>query len=156
MAAGTITAPGRWRHRACVEGLVFFAICRDHPLTMRESPYLRFLHWHVPGVLGLSFVFAVIGPFGTYNTMGLGSRLIYFSSIGMVTWLLVVSLAALFGQLEPIDRWPVYARMTLVGLLAAVPSSAAVIVVHSWLSWPIPWRAFPEIYPDNAFLTVVL
>ena len=38
---------------------------------MRESPYLRSLHWHVPAVLGLSVVFAVIGPFGTYNTLSL-------------------------------------------------------------------------------------
>jgi DNA-binding LytR/AlgR family response regulator len=67
-----------------------------------------------------------------------------------------VLLAAWFGQLEPIDRWPVYARMTLVGLLAAVPSTATVILVHSSLAWPIPWRAFPSIYPDNAFLTVVI
>src|SRR5437868_8264144 len=123
---------------------------------MRESPYLRFLHWHVPAVLGLSFVFAVIGPFGTYNTMGLGARLVYFSATGVLTWLAVMLLAAWFGQLEPLDRWPVYARMALVGLLAAVPSTAAVILLHGWLSWPIPWRAFPEIYPDNAFLTVVL
>ncbi|WP_296386555.1 LytTR family DNA-binding domain-containing protein [Reyranella sp.] len=68
----------------------------------------------------------------------------------------MVLLAAWFGRLEPIDRWPVYARMAPVGLLAAVPSTAGVIVVHGWVSWPIPWRAFPEIYPDNAFLTVVI
>lgn len=123
---------------------------------MRESPYLRALAWHLPGVLGLSIVLAVIGPFGTYSNMGLGARLAFFSSVGVVTWLLVVLLAAWFGQLEPIDRWPVYARMTLVGLLAAVPSTATVILVHSWLTWPIPWRAFPSIYPDNAFLTVVI
>ena len=107
-------------------------------------------------VLMLAVVFAVIGPFGTYNTMGLGPRLIYFSSIGVLTWLLMVSLAAWLGQIEPIDRWPVYARMTLVGLVAGVPSTAAVILVHGWVSWPIPWRAFPIVYADNAFLTVVL
>jgi hypothetical protein len=110
----------------------------------------------VPGVLGLSIVFAVIGPFGTYNTMPLGARLVYFSSVGTLTWLMMVLLAAWFGQLEPIDRWPVYARMTLVGLLVAVPGTAAVILLHGWLAWPIPWRAFPYVYADNAFLTVVL
>jgi len=123
---------------------------------MRQSPYLHSLHWQVLSVFGLAFVFAVIGPFGTYNTMGLAARLIYFSSIGVLTWLLMVMLAAWFGQVEPIDRWPVYARMTLVGLLVAVPSTAAVVLLHGWLSWPIPWRAFPEVYADNAFLTVVL
>jgi hypothetical protein len=98
----------------------------------------------------------VTGPFGTYGTMGLGARLAFFAAVGLLTWLVVALLAAWFGQLEPINRWPVYVRMAVIGLLAAIPSTASVIVVHSWLSWRIPWRAFPEIYPDNAFLTVVI
>src|SRR4051794_8759589 len=122
---------------------------------MRESPYLRSLPWQVPGVLLFSVVMGVIGPFGTYLSLGLGERLVYFAGIGMATWLMVVLLAAWLGRLEPIDRWPVYARMTLVGLIAAIPSTAIVILMQSWLGRPIPWRAYPEIYPDNAFLTVV-
>jgi MFS family permease len=123
---------------------------------MRGSPYLRRLPWQLLAVLLLAVVLGVIGPFGTYSTLALGARLVFFAAVGMLTWVAVALLAAWFGQLEPIDRWPVYVRMTLVGLLAAVPSTAAVIVVHGWISWRIPWRAFPEIYPDNAFLTVVI
>jgi hypothetical protein len=123
---------------------------------MRGSPYLRSLPWHLPPVLLLCIVMGVTGPFGTYSTMGLFARLALFTSVGTVTWLAVLLLAAGFGRLEPIDRWPVYARMTMVGLLAAVPGTASVILVHSWVAWPIPWRAFPSIYPDNAFLTVVI
>jgi hypothetical protein len=139
-----------------VEWLAFFAICRNHPFTMRESPYLRSLPWHLPPVLLLCVVMGVTGPFGTYGTMGLAPRLAFFTLVGLWTWLLVILLAAGLGRLEPIDRWPVYVRMALVGLLAAIPGTAGVIVAHGWLSWPIPWRAFPEIYPDNAFLTVVI
>jgi hypothetical protein len=123
---------------------------------MRQSPYLRRLPWQLMGVLMLAVVLGVTGPFGTYSTLDLGARLVFFASVGAVTWFAVALLAAWFGSLEPIDRWPVYARMTLVGLLAAIPSTASVIVVHGWVSWPIPWRAFAGIYPDNAFLTVVL
>jgi hypothetical protein len=123
---------------------------------MRESPYLRSLPWHLPPVLLLSVVMGVTGPFGTYGSMGLGSRLVYFIVIGLLSWLQVLMLAAWFGQLEPIDRWPVYARMVLVGALAAIPGTAEVILVHSCLVQPIPWAAFPSIYPDNAFLTVVV
>ena len=123
---------------------------------MRESPYLRSLPWHLPPVLLLSVVMGVTGPFGTYLAMGLGERLVYFIAIGTFTWLVVVGLAAWFGSLEPIDRWPVYARMALVGLLAAIPSTAFVIVMQSWIGRPIPWTAYPYIYPDNAFLTVVI
>ena len=123
---------------------------------MRESPYLRDLHWHVPGVLLLSVVMAVTGPFGTYWTMSVWARLAYFCSLGLVNWVQILVLAAWFGRLEPIDRWPVYARMTLVGLIGSVPGSLEVIVAHNWFAQPIPWRAFPYIYPDNAFLTVVI
>ncbi len=123
---------------------------------MRESPYLRRLPGQLLATLLLCIVLGVTGPFGTYGTMGLGSRVVYFAAVGSLTWLLISGLGAWFGQLEPINRWPVYVRMAIVGLLAAIPSTAAVIVVHGWLSWRIPWRAYPEIYPDNAFLTVVI
>jgi MFS family permease len=139
-----------------VEVLVFFAICRDHPFTMRESPYLRRPLWQLLGVLLLAGFLGVIGPFGTYGSLSLGARLIFFAAVGGVTWVAVALLAAWFGELEPLDRWPVYARMALVGVLAAIPSTATVIVVHGWISWSIPWRAYASIYPDNAFLTVVL
>ena len=98
---------------------------------MRESPYLRRLPWQFVGVLVLCIVMGVTGPFGTYGTLGLGARLAFFSAVGSLTWV-------------------------AVALLAAIPSTVAVIVVHGWLSWPIPWRAYLEIYPDNAFLTVVI
>src|SRR5689334_17635336 len=102
---------------------------------MRESPYLRRLSWQLLGVLVLCIVMGVTGPFGTYGSLALGPRLIFFAVVGGLTWVVVALLAAWFGELEPIDRWPVYARMTLVGLLAAIPSTASVIVVHGWVSW---------------------
>jgi hypothetical protein len=123
---------------------------------MRDSPYLRRLAWQFLATLTLCIVMGVTGPFGTYGTMGLGARLAYFAIVGSLTWVVVAGLGAWSGQLEPINRWPVYVRMGIVGLLAAIPSTVAVIVVHGWLSWPIPWRAYLEIYPDNAFLTVVI
>ena len=72
----TIRARQPPSHRDCVRGLVFFAICRDHPFTMRESPYLRRLPWQLLSVLLVGVVMGVIGPFGTYSTLGLGARLV--------------------------------------------------------------------------------
>jgi LytTr DNA-binding domain len=123
---------------------------------MRESPYLRELPWQFLGVLMLCLVMGVTGPFGTYGTMGLGARLVYFAAVGSFTWVVITLLAVGSGQLEPINRWPVYVRMAIVGLLGAIPSTVAVIVIHGWLSWRIQWRSFPEVYLDNAFLTVVI
>jgi DNA-binding LytR/AlgR family response regulator len=123
---------------------------------MRESPYFRSLPYHLPAVLGMAVVMAVIGPFGTYFLMPLASRLAYFGILTTLNWMQIIALAAWFGRIEPIDRWPVAARMALVGMLSSIPGTAEVIVVHSWLSRPIPWRAASEIFPSSAFLTVVV
>lgn len=123
---------------------------------MRESPYIRSLPYQLLPVIGVAVLLAVLGPFGTYERMDLAQRLAHFGIIGILSWIQVVLLAAWFGTIEPIDRWPVAGRMTLVGLLAAVPSTFEIIAVHSWLVRPIPLSLAPKLYPENAFLTVVV
>lgn len=120
---------------------------------MRESPYLRSVPWQAPAVLALTLVMAVTGPFGTYEHMSLARRLVYFLVVGILNWLQVVFLAAWFGRIEPIDRWPVVGRMILVGLLASIPSTFEVIVVLSWMGHKLPFSAAPFMYPENALLT---
>ncbi len=139
-----------------MEVLAFFAICSNHQLTMRESPYLRSFPYQAPWVIGLAVVMAVTGPFGTYEHMDLVRRLAYFGIIGLLSWLQVILLAAWFGGIEPIDRWPVAGRMALVGVLAAVPSTFEIILVQSWLGHPIPLSKAAALFPENAFLTAVI
>ena len=123
---------------------------------MRESPYVRSLPYHLPVVVGFAVVMAVTGPFGTYERMGLGVRLVYFTVLGVLNWLQVILLAAWFGRIEPIDRWPVAGRMTLVGLLASVPGTAEIFLLNAWVGRPIPFAALPTLFPENAFLTIVI
>jgi hypothetical protein len=123
---------------------------------MRESPYVRSLPYQLPAVLGVAVVMAVIGPFGTYEHMGLLSRLAYFGIISLLSWLQIILLAAWFGGIEPIDRWPVAGRMALVGFLASVPSTFEIIAVQSWLGRPIALSLAPIIFPENALLTVAI
>lgn len=123
---------------------------------MRESPYIKSLPYHLPAVLGFAVVMAVTGPFGTYALMGLGDRLVYFVVLGGANWLQVILLAAWFGGLEPVDRWPVVGRMALVGLVASVPGTAEIFLINAWVGRPIPLSALPNIFPENAFLTIVI
>jgi len=123
---------------------------------MRESPYVRSLPYHLPPVIGIAIVLAVTGPFGTYEHLDLGRRLAYFGIIGILSWLQVILLAAWFGRIEPIDRWPVAGRMALVGVLAAIPSTFEIIVVQSWLGRTIPLSMAPRLFPENVFLTVII
>jgi hypothetical protein len=140
-----------------VESLVFFAICRNDPFTMRESPYLKSWPWQIWPVIGLAAVLGVIGPFGSYDRMLLGTRLAYFLVIGILNWLQVILLAAWLARFETIGRWPVAARMILVGVIVAVPSTYEVILALRWIAhYRIPFSAAPHLYPENAFLTTSL
>ena len=68
---------------------------------MREWTPIRTIPYHLPWVLGIAVVMAVTGPFGTYETMGLGKRLLYFTITGVLAWALVI------GTGLPL---PIYAR----------------------------------------------
>jgi LytTr DNA-binding domain len=155
-ASGRIAATGPAFHLGCVESLVFFAICRDHHSTMREWSPVRTIPYHLPWVMGIAVVMAVTGPFGTYETMGLGERLLYFTITGVLSWALVIGFIVALRRIEAFNGWPIVARMALAGILAAVPMTAAIMIVHRWLVWPLPWRAFPYIFPQTAFLAVVI
>jgi hypothetical protein len=143
-------------HRLCVEVLAFFAICPDHRFTMRESPYFRSIPQQLPWVLGFAIVMAVTGPFGIYGSAGLATRLVYFTTIGVLIWLQVLAAAVLLANVEATERWPIVTRMALAGLLASVPGTLEIIVLHSWLIRPTPFIAALEIFPQTAFLTVVI
>jgi len=123
---------------------------------MRESLYFRSLPRHLPWVIGLAVVMAVIGPFGSYDYMTLGTRLVYFVLVGASFWLLIMLTAALLNGLEMLERWPMAARMALAGLVASAPGTAMIFVVHGWLVRPIPLRFAPHVFSEAAFLSVVI
>jgi DNA-binding LytR/AlgR family response regulator len=123
---------------------------------MRETPYLLSIPRQFPWVLGLAVVMAVTGPFGLYGSAGLGVRLVYFVSIAVPIWLQVLGCALLLSQIEAFQRWSVVARMALAGVLAAIPGTIEIIVLHGWLVRPTPFRVALEIYPQTAFLTVAI
>jgi DNA-binding LytR/AlgR family response regulator len=123
---------------------------------MRESPYFKSIPRQLPWVLGFSVVMAVTGPFGSYFAAGLPIRLFYFTATGVLIWLQVLVFAALLASLDLTERWPIMSRMALSGLLASVPGTLQIIVLYSWLIRPIPFAAAVEIFPQTAFLTVII
>lgn len=123
---------------------------------MREWAPLRSIPYHLPWVLGLAMVMAVTGPFGSYDRMGIDVRLVYFTTIGFLTWAQVIGCIIGLGRIEATNRWRVPVRMTVAGLVAALPSTGEIIVLHGWLVAPVPWRAFAYIYPQTAFIAVII
>jgi DNA-binding LytR/AlgR family response regulator len=122
---------------------------------MRELRYFRSVPHHFPWILGLAIVMAVTGPFGSYGA-ALGVRLVYFTLGAVLIWLQVLLCAALLDRFETVERRPLVVRMALAGLLAAIPGTFEVIALHDWLVRPTPFGAAPTIYPQVAFLTVVI
>ncbi len=135
---------------------MFFANSRDHRFTMRETPYIHSIPRQFPWVVGLAIVMAVTGPFGLYGYASLGVRLVYFGTTAILIWLQVLGFALLLSQIEALQRWSIAARMALAGVLAAIPGTIEIIVLSSWLVRPTPFRVALEIYPQTAFLTVVI
>jgi len=123
---------------------------------MRESPYLKSIPYHLLWILGLAVVMTVTGPFGSYEAMSLPVRLFFFTCTNVLIWLQVVFFAALLGQFEPTDRWPIVRRMVLAGVLAAVPGTVESFLLWSWLLQPIPFSAIPMMFLQTSFLTVVI
>ena len=148
--AGTIAG-----HRCCAERLAFFANCRDHRFTMRETPFLRSIPRQFPWVLGLAIVMAVTGPFGIYGSVGLGVRLVYFGATGVLT-AAGLGGALLLSQVEAFQRWSIAARMALAGCSRSYrgPSRSSSCMA----GWCGRRRFAPRwsIYPQTAFLTVVV
>lgn len=123
---------------------------------MRETPYIRSIPRQLPWVLGLAIILAVTGPFGLYAYTTLGVRLVYFATTSVLIWLQVLGCAVLLSHVELFQGWSITARMALAGILAAIPGTLEIIVLHGWLIRPIPFRAVLEFYPQVAFLTTVI
>ena len=123
---------------------------------MRETPYIHSIPRQFPWVLGFAIVMAVTGPFGLYSYVSLGVRLIFFGTTAILIWLQVLVFALLLSQVEALQRWSIAARMALAGLLAAIPGTIEIIVLSNWLVRPTPFGVALEIYPQTAFLTVVI
>ncbi|MBV9835494.1 MAG: hypothetical protein JO055_13855, partial [Alphaproteobacteria bacterium] len=121
---------------------------------MREPRYVRNLRDDVPWMVGICLVLAVVGPFGTYDSMSFAQRLPYFLVTGVSTWLLVVGLVNLLLRWDALDAWPTAARMALAGALAAIPGALVVYALEAAFRKPLPLRTLLWLIPNHAVLTV--
>lgn len=104
---------------------------------MRERIARGFLRLGPP--LGVGLVLGLLGPFGTYDLLPIGTRLAYWLAVVSVNWLLVDAILRRVDTLAG-DRLP--ARRLLVPLagacLAALPATGAVTLANglSGIGWP--------------------
>ncbi|MBS0221407.1 MAG: hypothetical protein JSR91_11775 [Proteobacteria bacterium] len=123
---------------------------------MRQTTFLRTLPYQLRWIAGIVVVFAVAGPFGSYADMRLPTRVGYFGAVCILFWLQVVGLNALFRRIEIINRRPPLVGRILVGILVSIPGTIEIIALYSWMVRPIPLFVAWEIFPQAAFMTVIL
>lgn len=123
---------------------------------MREWLSRRSMPWHLPWAAGFAVVMGVIGPFGSYLTMSLPVRLLYFLLLVVTFWSAIASAIRVSARWEATRRWPLPARLAAAGLFSALPGTVAVFAVHGALVQPIPIRFAPQIFAESAFLAVAL
>ena len=149
-----MVAPASGGEAAFAGELAFSPTDRDYRFAMREPKYVRNLRDDIPWMLGISLVLAVIGPFGTFDSMSFAYRLPYFLVAGFSTWLLVTGLIRLLLRWDALGSWHAVARAALAGALAAIPGSLVVFALEATLRTTPPLRALLWLIPNHALLTI--
>ena len=132
----------------------FFATLKELLFTNRETPGVVPLT--IQGVVLVSLVglFAIIGPFGTYDTIGHLGRIGYWALALGANWLVCGSLMTLMGRTLMVATWSRRALLiACVSALAALPGTG-VVYTAEMLFRPgyIDAGLLPTIYLNVAVL----
>ena len=106
------------------------------PFTIRQWRIGRRAGFHLLGFLFAVALLAYLGPFGTWASLGISDRLVFWTVAVGVNWLCAyivfnVMFRAFFSR-----KWPSWAGVVLAGLIAAVPGTGAVwLVVAGYLDY---------------------
>jgi hypothetical protein len=103
-------------------------------------------------LLAIGFAFGWLGPFGTYNSLGLGERLAFWM-IGMVViGLMSTPTAQMVARAAP--AWPLPLRALAGALIVAVPGTLVVVALGGLFRGVPPMSAvdLPRVY---LYVTIV-
>ncbi len=123
---------------------------------MRESTFFQALPTQLLHVLIAAAVLAMIGPYGTYNELPLDLRFAYWTISMLIGWGLMVGISAIVDRIEPLQAWPVAARMALAGFVGGVPMTAVVWGIEALFRRTLPLAAVPEMLMNTTVLTIVV
>ena len=133
----------------------FFATLKELLFTNRETPGVVPLTAQGVVLASLVGLFAIIGPFGTYDTIGHLGRAGYWALALGANWLVCGSLMALVGRTLTAATWSRRALLiACVSALAALPGTGVVYTAET-LFRPgyIGAGLLPTIYLNVAVLT---
>ncbi len=117
------------------------------------TPRLVFLHVGGPLLVGAGL--AVIGPYGTYAQLSLGTRLIYWCAIVAANWAQMVVLGRLARHLLPPPRWAPQVPVVAAACCASLPAAGEVMLLEHWLR-PGAMAAAGLVFAELYFLVLVI
>ena len=126
--------------------------------ALRETPATVKWWQQLAVLVALGAVFGWIGPFGTFQDLGVVSRFAYWIAamlvIGMGSWLTARAIA----RLEPSASWPAPLQAILGAVIVAIPGTLVVIVLEAIFRHapPITAPALIRIYVSVAIVMTAI
>ena len=128
------------------------------PFTLREMPSLRTLAGHGIALGCMIALFAFIGPFGTYDTLGAAGRVGYWAMALGLNWLVCGSVIAL--TLRMLRGRTFRRRMVAAAAAAVVAAAPGTGIVFSAETIFRPHyagvQALPTVYVSVAVLMLII
>ncbi|TWT03055.1 LytTR family DNA-binding domain-containing protein [Reyranella sp. CPCC 100927] len=123
---------------------------------MRESTFFQSLPQQLLYVLIAAAVLALVGPYGTYRDLPLDLRAAYWTLCMLTGWILMTAIGAGIDRIEPLQGWPVVARMVVAGFIGGVPMTAIAWSAEALFRRVPPMADLPYLLMDATVLTIVV
>ena len=106
------------------------------PFANRGRQSGRRLGLHLLGLSVTVALLAYLGPFGTWTSLGLGERLVFWGVSVGANWLIAPFVSRAAIRVFSRKRWPSWAGVALAGLVSALPGTGAVwLMVAAYLDF---------------------
>ncbi len=124
--------------------------------AMRESTFFQSLPQQLLYVLIAAAILALVGPYGTYRDLPLDLRAAYWTLCMLAGWILMTAIGAGIDRIEPLQGWPVVARMVIAGFIGGVPMTAIAWSAEALFRRVPPMADLPYLLMDATVLTIVV
>ena len=92
----------------------------------REWLNAKRLGWHLFGFLVAAALLVYLGPFGTWDSLGVFDRLVFWTTTVGLNWLIAYATFNITTWAFQERGWPSWAGFMLAGLIAALPGTGTV------------------------------
>ena len=116
---------------------------------MRENVFVYDLERKVFILFAVTVVAILLGPFGTYDSLTLWQRAVFWSLLFGGSFLCMMPILHVFGQGRLVSRLPVTARVVGAVLCGSLPITAlTILLLHNIRDQQsgVVWTSFPKIY----------